>query len=187
MADKKPNKKEAELEQHLGELTADLQRVQADFINYRARMDEDRQRQVENAKAATILKLLPVVDNIERAINHVPPELADNTWARGVQSLSKSLDKSLAELGVTRIVALGQPFDPHLHEAISADDNEGDHEIVVEELRAGYKLGGQVIRPSLVRVSRHSAPEAEPPEVTQQVIDDTKSAEATNDEVKGED
>jgi molecular chaperone GrpE len=152
------SKKELELEQQIGELTADLQRVQADFVNYRARMDDERRRNVENAQASTVMKLLPVVDNIERAIMHVPQDLADNPWAKGVAALSKGLDKSLLEIGVSRIQAVGEPFSPLLHEAISAE-GEGDEEIVSEELRAGYLLGSQVMRPAMVKVTRRqSAP-----------------------------
>ena len=114
MTDKK-SKRESELEQHLGELTADLQRVQADFINYRTRMEEEKLRTIAGAKAATILKLLPVIDNIERAIGHMPAELEENQWAKGVSALAKNLDKSLSDLGVTRIATVGQPFDPNLH------------------------------------------------------------------------
>ena len=155
MADKK-----AELEQQVGELTADIQRIQADFINYRTRAEEDKQRGIVAGKAAAILKLLPVIDNIDRAVGHIPAELADNQWVKGISSLGKSLDKSLDEMGVTRIAAVGQPFDPHLHEAISAE-GEGAHEIVTEELRAGYMLEGGVIRHSMVKVTRQDAPAAE--------------------------
>ena len=157
MADKQ-SKREAELEQQVGELTADLQRVQADFINYRSRMEEERARTIAGAKASTILKLLPVIDNIERALDHAPDELAENPWVKGVSSLGKSLEKSLMDLGVKRISALGQPFDPNYHEAISAE-GEGPHEIGGEELRAGYTLDGQVIRHSLVKVRHQDVPE----------------------------
>jgi molecular chaperone GrpE len=183
MTDKR-SKRESELEQHLGELTADLQRVQADFINYRTRMEEEKARTIASAQAKTILKLLPVIDNIERAVSHMPAELANNSWAQGVSALSKSLDKSLADMGVTRIPTAGHPFDPNLHEAISAE-GEGDHEIVSEELRPGYMLDGHVIRHSLVKVTRQDLP-VEPPEVAQRIIDDTK-VEDSDDEVKGED
>lgn len=182
MADKK--NREVELEQHLGELTADLQRVQADFINYRTRMEEDKARTIQGAKAATVLKLLPVIDNIERAIGHLPAELEDNQWAKGVSTLAKNLDKSLSDLGLTRIEAVGRPFNPNLHEAISAE-GEGDREVVADELRAGYMLDGQVVRPSLVKVNRDDMP-VESPETAQDVIQDTK-AEETDDEIKGED
>ncbi len=155
MADKK-----AELEQQVGELTADIQRIQADFINYRTRAEEDKQRGIVAGKAAAVLKLLPVIDNIDRAVGHIPAELAGNPWVKGVSSLGKSLDKSLDEMGVTRIAAVGQPFDPNFHEAISAE-GEGTHEIVTEELRAGYMLEGQVIRHSMVKVTRQDEPAAD--------------------------
>lgn len=157
MADKK-----AELEQQVGELTADIQRIQADFINYRTRAEQDKQLAITAGKAAAVLKLLPVIDNIDRAVNHIPEELADNQWVKGVSSLGKSLDKSLADMGVTRIEAVGQPFDPNLHEAISAE-GEGAHEIVTEELRAGYMLEGQIIRHSMVKVTHQDQPAEQTP------------------------
>jgi molecular chaperone GrpE len=147
-------------------------------------MEDDKLRTINSAKAATIMKLLPIVDDIERAVGHIPADLADNQWAKGVSSLSKSLDKSLIDLGVTRIAAAGRPFDPNLHEAVSAD-GDGTHEVVSDELRAGYALNGQVIRHSLVKVLRQDMP-AEIPEVAQDVIQDAKADEEV-DEVKGED
>lgn len=152
-----PKPKNQELEQQIGDLTADLQRVQADFINYRRRVEEERRQLIDTSKAATIMKLLPMIDTIERAIAHLPNDLADNPWAKGVVSLQKSLQKSLEELGVTRIEALNQPFNPALHEAISMEDGDGEQEVVTEELRAGYKLGEAVIRPSMVKVGRSSS------------------------------
>ena len=149
----KESKKVPELENTIGELTADLQRIQADFVNYRRRMEEDRAQLVQTTKAATIMKLLPMIDNIERALSHLPVELQDNTWAKGVVSLQKSLEKSLQDLGVTRIEALHQPFNPELHEAISMEeDGSGEQEVVIEELRAGYTMGDVVVRPSMVKV-----------------------------------
>lgn len=149
----KPSKKEQQLEQQLGELTADLQRIQADFINYRSRAEQDKQRAIVAGKAAAVLKLLPVIDDIDRASAHIPAELADNPWVKGIQSLSKNLERSLADMGVARIAAVGRPFDPNQHEAVSAE-GDGAQETVAEELRAGYLLDGQVIRPSMVKVVR---------------------------------
>lgn len=142
-------------DQALAELTADLQRIQADFVNYRNRVEDERQRAGETAKAATIKRLLPLLDDIERAVAHIPPELADNPWVKGVAALPKQLDRTLSELGVTRIDALNQPFDPALHEAVQMEDGEGEHEVVTDELRAGYKLNDDtVLRPSMVKVRR---------------------------------
>jgi molecular chaperone GrpE len=144
---KKPSKKEQEL-------TADLQRLRADFENYRKRVEAEKSNLTELSKAATIMKLLPVVDTIERALAHAPADLASNTWVQGVLSMAKNLEKSLNELGLSRIEAApGTPFDPNLHEAVMMIEGEGDHEVVAEELRAGYKLGEQVVRHSMVKVT----------------------------------
>ena len=181
----KPSKKEAELEQHLGELTADLQRIQADFINYRTRAEEDKQQAIAAGRAGAVLKLLPVIDNIERAVSHVPAELAEDQWAKGVVSLSKNLDKSLESLGVKRIEAVGKPFDPHLHEALSAE-GEGEHEVVVEELQAGYTLDGNVIRHSLVRVANQAAPVGDVSDEAEKIVESEEQTAPVED-VKGED
>lgn len=147
MKDKKINK--------VQELTADLQRQRADFENYRKRVDVEKMQLTDHTKAATIMKLLPVIDTIGRAIAHVPADLAANSWAQGVVALGKTLDKALAELQLTRIIAdPGTPFDPMHHEAVMIDDSEGEHEVVSEELRAGYLHAGQVVRPSMVKVTR---------------------------------
>lgn len=149
-------KKNEEYEQKIGELTQDLQRVRADFENYRKQGDQQREMAKASGRVSAIMQLLPVIDNIERALAHTPAELADNAWVQGVTSLIKNLEKSLADMNVTRIVAEPQtPFNPELHNAIQFDeDAEGEHEVIAEELQTGYKLGDEVIRPSMVRVTR---------------------------------
>ena len=140
---------------HEQELIADLQRLRADFENYRKRVEADKTQTAELTKAATIMKLLPALDIIERAIAHTPKELAKNAWAQGVMAVAKNVEKVLVELGVARIKATpGTLFDPQLHEAVMADDADGEHEVIAEELRAGYQLGHHVIRPSMVKVTR---------------------------------
>lgn len=150
------SKKQQELEQQVGELTQDLQRVRADFENYRKRSEQEKEMARASGKVSTVSRLLPVIDNIERAIAHTPSELADNAWAQGVSKLVKNLEKSLSELNVTRIQARpGDRFDPALHEAIQFDeDAEGEHEVIAEELQAGYLLGSDVIRHSMVKVTK---------------------------------
>lgn len=146
----------AKLEQQIGELTNDLQRTRADFENYRKRAETDKQAARANGQSAAILKLLPVIDTIDRGVSHMPEELADNAWAQGVAKLPKSLEKSLNSLGVAHITAsAGTIFDPELHEAIQFDeDAEGEKEVVAEELQAGYTLHGIPLRHAMVRVTR---------------------------------
>jgi molecular chaperone GrpE len=137
------------------ELINDLQRVRADFENYRKQVEFEKSRVADAARAETAMKLLPVIDNIERAIAHAPADLSNNSWAQGVIALGKNLEKSLSELGLTRINAKpGEPFNHDLHEAVMMEDGEGEHEVIAEELRPGYVLNGQVIRPSMVKVTR---------------------------------
>lgn len=150
------SKKQEELEQQLSELTADLQRTRADFENYRKRAEADRVAAQQYGQAAAIMKLLPVIDNIERAIAYLPAELAENAWAQGVAGLTKNLQKSLEGMNVARITATpGTVFDPELHEAIQVDeDATGEQEVIAEELQAGYSLNGAPIRHAMVKVTR---------------------------------
>ena len=145
-----------EFEQQLGELTLDLQRTRADFENYRKRVDAEKAAARESGQSSAILKLLPVIDNIERAVAYTPEDLKDNTWAQGVSSLVKNLEKSLESLNLARIDAKpGVEFNPELHEAIQFDeDATGEKEVVAEELQAGYMLNGHVIRHAMVKVTR---------------------------------
>jgi molecular chaperone GrpE len=142
----------AELEQRVAELTEALLRERADATNVRRRADEQIAAVSSVVKAEVVRELLPVIDNFERALKVVPKDLTDNDFVKGVQGVVKQFEKSLADLGVMRIKTVGQPFDPHLHEAVSMDAGDGGQEIVSEELQAGYLLGNEVIRVAMVRV-----------------------------------
>ena len=150
------NKKQDERDQQIEDLTIDLRRTRADFENYRKRVEQETAAARSAGQAGAILKLLPVIDNIERAIAHQPAELADNKWAQGVAGLVKNLEKSLEALSLRRIDATpGTVFDPAIHEAIQFDeDAEGEQEVIAEELQAGYTLHGLPIRHAMVKVTR---------------------------------
>lgn len=145
-----------EFEQQLGELTLDLQRTRADFENYRKRVDAEKAAARESGQASAILKLLPVIDNIERAVAYTPEDIKDHKWVQGVSSLVKNLEKSLESLNLARIDAkAGTEFNPELHEAIQFDEEaNGEKEVVEDELQAGYTLNGHVIRHAMVKVTR---------------------------------
>jgi len=153
---KKLDERTEDLQQQLGELTLDLQRTRADFENYRKRVEAEKQAAQDLGQTKAIMKLLPVIDTIERAIANVPAELADNAWAKGVAGLNKQLDKQLKDLGLEKIDAKpGTPFNPELHQAVQFDETaEGDKEVIAEELRAGYILNGAVVRDAMVKVTR---------------------------------
>jgi molecular chaperone GrpE len=141
------------LQEQVEDLTAAVQRERADAINIRRRHDEQMAGLRTTVKASVVRDLLPVIDNLERALKHVPEDLADNAYIKGVQGVVKQFEKTLADLGVTRIKTVGEPFNPHLHEAVSMEDGDGDQEIVSEELQSGYQMGDEVIRHAMVRVS----------------------------------
>ena len=153
------SKKQTELEQQIGELTQDLQRQRADFENYRKRVEVEKEQAKQTGKTQAVMKLLPVIDNIDRAVAHLPAELQGNAWADGVVKLSKHLDKMVGDLSLEKIAIIPCEtlFDPSLHEAIQMDDTEGDTEVVAEELQTGWKLGDTVIRPAMVKVTRTTA------------------------------
>lgn len=151
----KSSKKE-ELEQQIAELTEDLQRTRADFENYRKRVEQEKTAAREAGQSSAILKLLPVVDNIERAIAYTPEDINDHKWVQSVTGLVKNLEKSLDSLNLRRIDAsAGSDFNPDVHEAIQFDeDATGEKEVIAEELQAGYLLNGRPIRHSMVKVTR---------------------------------
>ena len=138
------------------ELTSDVQRMRADFENYRKRVDAEKTAARAQGKSSAILKLLPVIDNIERAVVYIPDDLKENTWAQGVASLAKNINNSLEAMDVKRIdAAPGTEFNPELHEAIQFDDSAtGEKEVIEAELQAGYLLDGHVIRHAMVKVTR---------------------------------
>lgn len=152
---KNPQKPKNDLAQDLEELTTVLQRTQADFENYRRRSDEQRSEIFDFAKIEVVKEILPILDDIERALGHLPKELEKNDWAKGVVSVSKRAQAALNKMGVERIKTVGEAFDPHLHEAVSAE-GEGENEIISTELQAGYQIDGEVIRPAIVKVTRET-------------------------------
>lgn len=142
----------AELEQQITDLTDALQRERADVINVRRRHDEQVSSLKSIVKASVVRELLPVVDNFERALKHVPEELQGNDYVKGVQGVVKQFEKTLEDIGVTRIQTVGEFFNPAFHEAVSMEDGDGTVEVVSDELQAGYVLGDEVIRHAMVRV-----------------------------------
>lgn len=153
---KKPVNKKPDNTDQVAELTVDLQRLRADFENYRKRSEADKADSYRHGQEAAIMQLLPIIDTIDRAIGHVPAELTENKWAQGVVGVSKKLDKALSDMNLQRIMAThGTEFNPDFHEAIQFDeDSEGEHEVVSEELQAGYILNGRVVRHAMVKVAR---------------------------------
>ncbi|MCB9820235.1 nucleotide exchange factor GrpE [Candidatus Nomurabacteria bacterium] len=143
-------------DEKIAELTADLQRLRADFENYRKQAERERDGARKAGAERATLELLPVIDNVERAIAHIPEDISDHPWVKGIGGLIKQLDKTLAGLGVSRINSKsGAVFNPDLHQAVQFDEEaEGEKEVIESELQPGYMLNDRVIRHAMVRVTR---------------------------------
>jgi molecular chaperone GrpE len=134
----------------LAERTADLQRLQAEYLNYKRRVDRERENTRVTAVASTLGALLPVLDDISRAREH--EELSG-----GFKAVAESLERTVAQLGMTSFGAPGDPFDPRIHEALMHSYSEDVDEPVCQEiLQVGYQIGERIVRPARVAV-------AEPP------------------------
>ncbi len=132
------------------------QRARAEFSNYRKRQDSENAAQRALHTSMTIARLLPVLDDFERATKTLPVALRDMTWIEGVLLIHRKLQLILESEGIKSIeVKRNDTFDPSIHEAVSHDEAEGvESGRVIEELQRGYKLGDRVVRPTLVRVAR---------------------------------
>ena len=143
------------------ELTEDLQRIQADYINYRRRTEEEKIRAISTGKEQALLALIPVLDNIERAVAHEPENIKDHTWVKGISAVAKQLEDQMQTLGLKKIGIVGEEFDPHKHEAVSMDDQGGDIEVVAVVLQTGYQFNDAILRPAMVKVNRISKEQGE--------------------------
>jgi molecular chaperone GrpE len=132
------------------EYLARWQRAQADFINYKRRTEQERQEFNAFANASLVRAILPVLDDLERAIDAIPEEFAGNDWVEGVKLVERKFKTVLEGQGVRPILALGMQFDPHYHEALRQD--EGEEGIVIGELQKGYTLNDKLLRPARVVV-----------------------------------
>jgi len=129
---------------------ANWQRAQADFINYKRRSEQEMAEVSQFANTTLMLSLLPILDDLERALTSTPPQIAKLDWVDGIRLIERKLRASLEAQGLSQIRALGKPFDPNFHEAVRQD--KGKDGIVIAELQKGYMLHDRVIRPTMVVV-----------------------------------
>jgi molecular chaperone GrpE len=138
---------------------AGWQRAQADFMNYKKRAEQDREEFTRFANANLITSLLPILDDLDRALEQVPARSEKAAWVDGVRLISRKLRATLEAQGLKPIEAVGKPFDPSIHDAVRQD--KGEEGMVVEEVRKGYTLHDRVIRPSMVVVGNGEDTEKE--------------------------
>ena len=145
-------KKLEEAESKTSEYKDSWLRSQAEFQNYRKRIERDNEMMYASMKGDIVKKVLPVLDDLERALQNRP---ADNAWANGIELIVRKFQTILENEGIKKIEAVGMEFDPNFHEAIShepADGTNSGH--VIGVVQNGYMIGDRVIRPALVRVAQ---------------------------------
>ncbi len=149
---------QAELEEadrERSQFRALAQRAQADLVNFRRRAEEEREEVYRSTAARLIIKLLAVLDDLERALDHIPASAEEVNWLEGIRVIERNLRSMLEAEGVTRIEANGKTFDPWEHEAVFAVSEPSKQEgTVVTVIRPGYKLHGKVLRTAQVAVAQ---------------------------------
>ena len=157
---------EAELEKAQAQAAEYLdgwQRSRAEFANYKKRVETEREEWRRASTEALLLKLLPVVDDFERAFQRLPQEWADSPWVNGISMILRKLQATLESQGVVPIQAAGQSFDPQQHEAVVQEETaEHADGTVIAEIQRGYRLGERVLRPAMVKVATNTHKEQKP-------------------------
>jgi len=131
------------------------QRALADLANYRRRVEQERNASREIATRGLLSQFVPIIDDLHRALAHVPENEKESGWVQGVQLIEKKLMSLLEREGVTPIEALGKPFDPAFHEAVATEPGSTQN-VVVEVYQTGYKHGNSLLRPAMVKVGDKS-------------------------------
>lgn len=130
------------------------QRALADLSNARKRFDRQTQLSYTNATVEVVGKLLPVMDDFDRAMQNVPEEISGNNWFDGLGGVLRKMNHILDGINAERIPSVGEEFDPNIHEALSTEpSDEYESGVVTRELQGGYRIGDRVIRPALVYVA----------------------------------
>ena len=147
-----------DMEQERDQFKAMAQRAQADLVNYRRRVEEERQELRRNANADIIVKFLAVVDDFERAIAMLPDDESAAGWREGLMLVKRNLDNLLESEGVSKIEAAGKDFDPWEHEAVHyMETQEAEDGTIMQVFREGYRLHDKVLRASQVIVAKTPA------------------------------
>ena len=154
-AEQSPSVDAAQLRQERDDYYDRLLRKTAEFDNYRKRTDRERQQLADAAAADLLEELLPLVDDMERALKADLGTDATDAMRKGVELIHKQLLETLRKRGVKPIESLGADFDPHFHMAVTHEPADGHREgEVVEEFRRGYMLGDRLLRPAMVKVAK---------------------------------
>lgn len=149
----------AEEKEKTNKYLSNWQRSQADLENYVKRAEREKSEIVETANRLLLLDLLPVLDDFERALASLPPDIGEQEWTEGIRLIYNKLRSVLEAQGLAEIKAKGECFDPYLHEAVG--QAEGEEGVVTEEVRKGYKFKDKLLRASMVMVGKGNTGKAE--------------------------
>ena len=141
-------------ENNIVELESLVKRLQADFDNYRRRTQKEKEDFATYATSDLILRILPTLDHFKLALKHLPRELENNDWAKGIWHIEKQLEQTLADEGLTEIETLDQKYDHSLHEAVGEVNSKKPPGTVVEEIQKGYMIGERILRPEKVKIAK---------------------------------
>ncbi|MGD1075491.1 MAG: nucleotide exchange factor GrpE [Thermodesulfovibrionales bacterium] len=157
VAEKEVHGEKASPENELAELKDRYMRLYAEFENYKKRVQKDKEELIKYGNESLLYEMLPVIDNLEMALKHSTDAIS-NDLVKGVEITLREFQRVVEKFGLTPIPAVGLPFDPSVHHAMSqVERGDLEDKTVVEEFRKGYLFGGKVLRPSLVLVSRKPA------------------------------
>lgn len=130
-------------------------RLLAEFDNFRKRSEKESASMYDIGASSALTKILPIVDNIERALNNVPDDLKENPFVEGVDKTYKQIQKTFEDMQIKPIEALGKQFDANLHNAVMTDEeSDAEPDTITEELQKGYTYKDQVLRYSMVKVKK---------------------------------
>lgn len=137
------------------DLISHLQKLQAEFNNYRKREEASRISLIDRAKESALTEILPVLDNIDRASKSIPVDIQDNAWVKGIEFISLQISQTMNSMGIERFDSIGEIFDPNKHEAIEEVGSEQAAGTIVKEVSAGYRIGDKIVRPASVVVAKN--------------------------------
>lgn len=150
-------REESELEEYKKQAEENLagwQRAKADFLNYKKDQEKFLGEFRKYASEDLIIKLLPTIDSFNLAAEHLPPDLKNNDWAKGIICIKSQFDNFLKDAGVEEIKSIGEKFDPNLFESVGEEESDKEEGIIISEIQKGYKMFGKVIRAGKVKAAK---------------------------------
>jgi len=130
-------------------------RAKADYLNLKKEKDKEREEIMKFSNAALIIQLLPIYDHLKMAFDHIPEDLKDNEWVKGIEGIKKQTQDFIESIGIKEIKTVGEKFNPEKHEAVAHEKNKDfESDIIFEETKPGYKLHDKVLYPAKVKVAK---------------------------------